>query len=1616
MTHIRVRPAPGLLLFSERFAAIHAKLAKLEQGPTPSQRLAAAKKEVKRLSLEEKNVTDQQFALAAGLATLSEPEAIAAAQAELLRVVELLEELTRQKVAADAELEAAGAAKREEDAEKARRKQAREELQAQQAIDGLEKAWTVFLEEFPGADLEDYYVYAQERERIRVEEANWEALGHSKETWNLWKGNEYAAEDKIRKQQQGREEAFDEWPLYKETMEFRIKMASQLKKLLEKQATRIQEKPAKLQQQILELGGSSDPQRETKLQKKTAELAVANLDVANVLPAVTAETAQIAAFLATVESERAEATALSKFLQEYNFQGAQGALPSDWPAYRDERTRREQERQDYLSRAGSVEETWLLEFGNRYRAEEEVRKTLDNRGAAFDEWEERKVDLGEEIDSAERRILAVRMTKLKKRIVTAQGALEAELAQGSDAGQALLGMLQTRLATETAAVNVLLPLLEARLRAIDAAKDATKLAAKEAAQAKKQEARELERSEAAAAREAKKQERLAEMAAAKAEKDAERAATVAEKERLREEARQARLAAAAARKETLRAKQAEVKAKKEAKAQGRRELFEARLEEVKREAEDVPARIAAATLVLDAERVRLQNKFDAMPILGVADDEPPQPRESRGSLGSWPVCQVPLSDNQHLNLFLTESEIWPENDENDDNDDNDASSLASSTPGDVVMAMADANADTAASVCMLERLKLQADFGAPLSEASLYSADPLIFNKPYARRLLTAHLQSLYDINTAATKTNPKAKYVGVWSALGTDPASAVEQLLPQWEQLLRYRNTMLKVKELQLEQDLELITALDTGRASAVKKGLDAIRKHKMKPQWTIEARRLAEADRGQLPGQLFTPQPHFLPLRIAAPPRVGKSATALLMATLAKRAGMKTVYSVSPNKNTPIQEMQTKLIRIGWRDEDEAREVDRLVSETFKDYKENVACLQMKYSHFVIDNVPGKSKAAPDYRKIDMILYSSDVPEDCQRMGAVLADWRYRDAVVFHIRDEAQSLAKALENNVVPAHGRDVPPPVELQYLRHYYGNHYGLNCNVTATHFPTLLEEDMWGFLGSVRQNSRAGLPLSAGVQKISAQLGSNFLPTLVPALLPVVSDGYIGVAALRTWAPRGVPVELQMGASHSGVDDNTGELRRAIDATPPVPAGGGRSKKKAAAVVPKLTRAQRAENRRKTLEGGLDEEEQAEAKANAVRDAQVGIDEVIRRGDPDYIPGDEEDEEDEEEEERVGAKKKGLTKAEKKAKKDAEIAERERKTAADIDAIQNHFAEFMTKEDANESNINAWRAPGEAQDPAMSPGVRQVNLIPMYIGALNTDISDTGMASFIRVFGRIAHTLAVSAGATKGQKTTKKMREHGVAFLLFTTALENRDDVEASAIKLADDAPLPKLPLPAAPSAGAPPACEPVAERKKMSALCCVYNPQDAKNKALSEGNEPFFNAFFVSSAEVAVEEVWAKLGISKIAILGYGMLQAGLTVQTVDNVEGQPLRIYCPKYVALATAENAALDAQLQIAGRSFVELKGQTAPTAWTIELLGVRGMVERLNRYSDMEGLLARIRGKRMFEALKEGFGAKMMVANSLGTLGVVGTRRGDFSGILGMTPAEALKRANVAARVREE
>lgn len=1305
---------------------------------------------------------------------------------------------------------------------------------------------------------------------------------------------------------------------------------------------------------------------------------------------------------------------------------------------------------------------------------------------------------------------------------------------------------------------------DARAKEVDAKESKVKNDAVEARKAEKS----LEKQKALA----KKQEAVEEKEAAK--------------QAVKESARQEKFAKGEAKREAMAARKAReaelLKAKKAIRDAKREENKKKKLDELKEEISGKPLEIASQLLVLDEERKRLQQLFDEMtvtddhPILALAKD-PKQPTEQRktGRLSSmrgmevegemelvpptWPIAQMKLTNEQHNHLFFTEVDVWPDREEADNDDTSSMTSTDPPTPmpptvRDEVVAPPPigVNASSASGSTTSTVKPIKVSSVAILDSATVFAADPLLFNRAYAKRLLTAHIESLKEMHKRSMHFNPKVKYSNVAEAINTDTNTTVDDLMPFFEHMLRYRNTMLTAKKFLIKQEIQLVVA-GSGSFTALSASLEAIENMNVKPQWAVDALRMLESDNGRLPGQLYQRQPYFLPLRVFAPPRVGKSATALLAASLAKRLGMVTLYSVSPNKNTPIAEMSKKLARLGWGDPAASKETDRLRANELKDEIANVQterrCLQMQYNYFSIEDVPGgaatpglsgRSKCTPNYDKIDMVMYSSDIADDAMRVGAMLSDFKLKPVVTFHIRDEAQSLAKELKNEVMTCHKVDVPPPVLLQYLRAYYSNVYSLNCNVTATHFPTLLESDLFGYMGSIEQNIRAGLPMTATSDKISTYLGSNFLPRLVPALQPLRPNGYIGVEHFVTWKNKdGIETTLQVGANHSGLDES-GVLRG--DTAPASSSSSGSVKtvvsdeqieKLAALKAEKLElESKKGKNKkdRTSIRNKLAKIKEDIAELEA-RDGKLDALSVLASNtqsgskydpDPSYSSGyDSEDEEDaKEQKEALRLKRKNETSAQ-RAKREEEERLNKQRAAEDAESVKAHFIDFL---DAKPKEVTK------------KDGVSTFKMIPSYIGALNAQISDRGMSSILRMLGKEAHKRA--------QTKNLGVEDGGVAFLLYTSTVNNRKDVTKDKIKIVgdkeftkynsmdekeaeeakeeeakeeeelnslmitelkdrlrvkgvefrskmkrdellqllreaieyeldlstktlkelgnicreaglpikgskallterieeyrargtvtpgeaeededdEDEELPELDkLTGSGSGSSYLPCDGTSNQasNKMAALVAVYDPD--VNRLVGVDQEPFYHCFFTNNSDTAISAVYfgkegeRPRGITKFSILGYGMLQAGLTVQSVLDTGVDGMYNFCPKYVALATPENAPLDGQLQIAGRAFVELKESEAPEDWKLNLLGVQGMVGRLNNYSNMEETLANIKELRMYEALKDSFNADFVTENSVGTLGVVGTRRSDFGSILGLTPELAKKKAEKAAKLRE-
>ena len=361
------------------------------------------------------------------------------------------------------------------------------------------------------------------------------------------------------------------------------------------------------------------------------------------------------------------------------------------------------------------------------------------------------------------------------------------------------------------------------------------------------------------------------------------------------------------------------------------------------------------------------------------------------------------------------------------------------------------------------------------------------------------------------------------------------------------------------------------------------------------------------------------------------------------------------------------------------------------------------------------------------------------------------------------------------------------------------------------------------------------------------------------------------------------------------------------------------------------------------------------------------------DPDYKP----DSSDDEEPEKKMDKQKLAAKEDRAAKK--KVAQMQ-----DVISVKKHFAAFLKQEE-----IEAL--PGVDS----SKGKREV-LVPTYVGALNRNIKQNGMLSIMIM-------LAKEAENYYRMKLANPSRP--LAFVLFTSVIDKNEKIPGieGAKFLYEEGNdtnfvctgMERGRIVWKPNTRAP-----------ASAVCFV-RADDPDNPKLK------WMWFFVTSAGAAIEymhrtcekEGW---GRPIIAILGYDMLQAGLTIQkTVDNYH------YCPRYLALATSEFMPLDAQLQIAGRTFFDfypakLERAVLPSKeeWPIDVLGSEGLVERLQDYSNMEKVLSRAGKSAMYKAIHSNFIASVVQANTRGGQGVVGSRGGALTPLLGFTPFEYKRR----------
>ena len=961
---------------------------------------------------------------------------------------------------------------------------------------------------------------------------------------------------------------------------------------------------------------------------------------------------------------------------------------------------------------------------------------------------------------------------------------------------------------------------------------------------------------------------------------------------------------------------------------------------------------------------------------------------------------------------------------------------------------------------------------------------PVVFNRGYARYLLREHVEALKkahgDWSNAAGDAKLKeerkdAKFCKPHAALGDvdtpeGVARVVELLLPFFESMCMYRQSVLAAKRALIIREIDMLKPSDDKadqfkeevvrqkrRVDKLKKRLVGSKKGVLDESisadlgfledWELDGQRMIDAAAGRVrdpasnkpatdTAALVPSQPTFMPLRVFAPPRVGKSATALLVASLAKRLGMLVMYSVAPNKLTPIYELEQKLKNIGWKPPvaDKSLKQSNL-SLQFNAVRIDSAIKQELTYRSYADK--GKDNVT---KRVDMVLYSSEVDSDARRVGGLLAHLKLRGRPVFHIRDEAQSIAQQLNNEDDATHSTDVPSPPTLQYLRAFYGNIYGLNCHVTATHFPTLLEEgtDMWGYIGTAQQNSNAGMPPASREGVIRKFPATHVLPRLLPALLPTIPVGYVGVEHMRTF--RNPESSETIRAAKKALDtarqdaaDEKQTALAAVEKSAEMTLYAGRvvgknedgslikAYQEDPAYAEKKRKSRRAEKLRKeinALEGKLQISEDMQDRINegrlrksarntqsASKEAREKLDDKLAKlkaeleaeegapaplatsqddikeaagqavGDNNEDPAYVADSSDEEADKADDAKQKPEQLREKLKQQQKEDAE----------SVQKHFAAFL-----EERELSAARDV-QGEEPQF--------LVPTYVGALNRTVQKNGMLSIMMMLADQARV-----HYAKGEE------KRPLAFVLFTSVINSKDKIPGiseDAYKEGDSGASVCI---GAQNGKSQQNWSRESKETPKSAVCfeCSFNKVKGNMKMS-------WKWFFVSSAGAAIDYMHAVAGNKKerpmVAILGYDMLKAGLTIQkSVDNYH------YCPRHLALATSEFMPLDAQLQIAGRTFFDffpakLRTAVCPSKeeWPIDVLGSEGLVERLKDYSNMEEVLSRAGNSAMYKAVHSSFMASVVQANTRGGQGVVGSRGGAITPLLGFTPYEYARRLKI-------
>lgn len=310
-----------------------------------------------------------------------------------------------------------------------------------------------------------------------------------------------------------------------------------------------------------------------------------------------------------------------------------------------------------------------------------------------------------------------------------------------------------------------------------------------------------------------------------------------------------------------------------------------------------------------------------------------------------------------------------------------------------------------------------------------------------SKLFVVVHLRALEAISALAEGSD---RFVNICESV--DLPSLVENV----RHMLVYRTEVKRAKS-------------SAPAVSPIAQGIRRQYDHNTQLNHELGERGYPDGHRVDAPGAHVHFNPPMLPMFCSAPPRMGKSAVALLLSSLAVKLGGRVFYGVAPNKVVPVNEMLHKVrSALQWTPK----------PPPLKNYsKRQRLAVASAAARTTGQGLQVNDHDRPMHDNLHIVFYSHHVPTT--ELKAVIARIdalsKTQGEWVLHVRDEAQFLVKDSsyyykEGGTVKAIPEYEPgwkrPPELLAYLRGTYPLKCGLSLCVSATLLPVLTETQLVG----------------------------------------------------------------------------------------------------------------------------------------------------------------------------------------------------------------------------------------------------------------------------------------------------------------------------------------------------------------------------------------------------------------------------------------------------------------------------------------------------------------------------------------------------------------------------